>query len=138
MDDAFAKLPQPPYYAVIFSSRRNDEDDAGYGQAAQHMVELASQQPGFLGVESTRGEDGFGITVSYWESEAAIAAWRQHAEHAATRAYGRTHWYQHYELRVAKVERAYGKPVDQQHVNQQQATPERADQRRANEEASST
>ena len=138
MDDAFAKLPQPPYYAVIFSSRRNGEDDAGYGQAAQHMVDLASQQPGFLGVESTRGEDGFGITVSYWESEGAIAAWRQHAEHDATRAYGRTHWYQHYELRVAKVERAYGKPVDRQHVNQQQATQERAGQKRADEEPSST
>jgi heme-degrading monooxygenase HmoA len=128
---------------VIFSSRRNGEDEAGYGQAAQHMVELAAQQPGFLGVESTRGEDGFGITVSYWESEAAIVAWRQHAEHAVTRAYGRTHWYQHYELRVARVERAYGKRVEQQQANQERAsqervTQERADQRRANEEPSST
>jgi heme-degrading monooxygenase HmoA len=112
MDDAFARLPQPPYYAVIFSSRRNGDDDAGYAQAAQRMVELAAQQPGYLGVESTRGGDGFGITVSYWESEAAIAAWRQHAEHAATRAYGRQHWYEHYELRVAKVERAYGKAAE--------------------------
>ena len=138
MAAACAKLPQPPYYAVIFSSRRNGQDDVGYGQAAQHMVDLASQQPGFLGVESTRGEDGFGITVSYWESEAAIAAWRQHAEHAATRAYGRTHWYQHYELRVAKVERAYGKPIDQRHTDQQHVTQERAEQRRADEEPSST
>ena len=129
----FASLPKPPYYAVIFSSLRNAQDDAGYGAMAERMVELAQQQPGFLGVESTRGEDGFGITVSYWESEAAIAAWRQHAEHAATRAYGRTHWYQHYELRVAKVERAYGKRIEQQHITQ-----ERADQRRADEEPSST
>jgi len=111
MDHAFARLPAPPYYAVIFSSRRNGEDDAGYGEAADRMVELAAGQPGFLGVESTRGADGFGITVSYWDSEAAIAAWRQHAEHAATRKYGRVHWYEHFELRVAKVERAYGKPA---------------------------
>lgn len=111
MDAAFACLPSPPYYAVIFSSRRNGADDSGYDEAAQRMVELAAGQPGFLGVESTRGADGFGITVSYWESEAAIAAWRQHAEHAATRAHGRVHWYEHYELRVAKVERAYGKPA---------------------------
>lgn len=117
MDDAFARLPQPPYYAVIFSSRRNGDDDAGYAQAAQRMVELAAQQPGYLGVESTRGDDGFGITVSYWESEAAIAAWRQHAEHAATRAYGRQHWYEHYELRVAKVERAYGKAAAKERVD---------------------
>ena len=79
-------------------------------QPPQRMVELAAQQPGYLGVESTRGGDGFGITVSYWESEAAIAAWRQHAEHAAdARPTAAPHWYEHYELRVAKVERAYGK-----------------------------
>jgi len=72
------------------------------------MVELARQQPGFLGVESVRGADGFGITVSYWESEAAIRAWREHAEHAEVRRHGRQHWYERYELRVARVERAYG------------------------------
>ena len=108
--NAFAKLPEPPYFAVIFSSQRNGEDDAGYAAAAERMMELAAQQPGFLGAESARGTDGFGITVSYWESEAAISAWKHQAEHAATRAHGRKHWYEHFELRVAKVERAYGKP----------------------------
>lgn len=108
MTARFAQLPSPPYYAVIFSSQRNGEDDPGYGQAAQRMVELAAQQPGFLGVESARGDDGYGITVSYWADEAAIAAWKRQAEHAATRAHGREHWYDHFELRVAKVERAYG------------------------------
>ncbi len=104
----FAQLPKPPYYAVIFSSQRNDQDDEGYGATAQRMVELAQQQPGFLGVESTRGADGFGITVAYWESEDAIRAWRQHAEHTAAREQGRRDWYEHFKLRVAKVERAYG------------------------------
>jgi len=108
MPASFAKLPPPPYYAVIFSSLRSPGDDAGYGEAAQRMVELAARQPGFLGVESARGGDGFGITVSYWRDEAAIAAWKRQADHAATRAYGREHWYDHFELRVAKVERAYG------------------------------
>jgi len=60
-----AKTPEPPYYAVIFTSLRT-EGDRGYGHMADRMVELASQQPGFLGVETTRGADGFGITVSYW------------------------------------------------------------------------
>lgn len=106
----FADLPPPPYYAVIFSSLRNGADEAGYQAAATRMLELAVQQPGYLGAESTRGTDGFGITVSYWASEAAIGAWKHHAEHAATRAHGRSHWYEHFELRVAKVERAYGKP----------------------------
>ncbi len=63
----FAQTPEPPYYAVIFSSLRTD-GDASYAQMADRMVELAAQQPGFLGAESTRGADGFGITVSYWAS----------------------------------------------------------------------
>ena len=109
MNPSFADLPEPPYYAVVFSSTRNAQDEAGYAQAAERMLVLAAQQPGYLGVESARGTDGFGITVSYWDSEAAIAAWKQQAEHAAVRAHGRSHWYDHFELRVAKVERAYGK-----------------------------
>ena len=108
-DPRFADLPATPYYAVIFSSLRNGEDEAGYQAAAARMLELAAQQPDYLGMESVRGADGFGITVSYWASEAAIGAWKHHAEHAATRAHGRSHWYDHFELRVAKVGRAYGK-----------------------------
>ena len=108
-DSRFADLPPPPYHAVIFSSLRNGADEAGYQTAATRMLELAAQQPGYLGAESARDAEGFGITVSYWDSEAAIAAWKQQAEHAAVRAHGRSHWYDHFELRVAKVERAYGK-----------------------------
>ncbi len=78
-----ANTPAVPYYAVIFSSLRT-EGDQGYGQAAARMLELAREQPGFLGVESAR-EDGLGITVSYWENEAAILAWKQQAEHRAVR-----------------------------------------------------
>jgi heme-degrading monooxygenase HmoA len=106
--NGFATLPKPPYYAVIFSSQRNGHDEPGYYATAMRMVELAQQQPGYLGVESTRGADGFGITVAYWESEEAILAWRQHAEHTAAREQGRRDWYDHFELRIAKVERAYG------------------------------
>jgi heme-degrading monooxygenase HmoA len=109
MHAGFATLPPPPYYAVIFSSRRRDDGgDDGYDAASARMLELVQAQPGFLGAESVRGADGFGITVAYFESEEAIAAWRDHAEHAAARARGRAGWYRHFELRVAKVERAYG------------------------------
>jgi heme-degrading monooxygenase HmoA len=105
----FARLPAPPYYAVIFSSlRREEHADDGYAETAARMVELVQQQPGFLGAESTRSDDGFGITVAYFQSEDAIANWRRQAEHAAARERGRNEWYRHFELRVAKVERAYG------------------------------
>lgn len=106
---AFAQTPAPPYYAVIFSAQRT-EGDHGYADTAERMVQLAHGQPGFLGVESARGTDGFGITVSYWENPQAIAAWKAHAEHRIAQETGRQLWYADYQLRVAKVERAYGKP----------------------------
>ena len=60
---SIANTPKPPYYAVIFTSHRT-EGDNGYGEMAAKMVELASRQPGFLGIESAR--QNVGITVSYW------------------------------------------------------------------------
>ena len=100
-----AKTPEPPYYAVIFTSLRTEVDE-GYGDMAMKMVEMASQQPGFLGVESARGDDGLGITVSYWESEEAIANWRRNAEHRIAQNHGRGKWYAEFITRVARVERA--------------------------------
>ena len=79
--DLPANTPEPPYYAVIFSSVRAAVDPTGYEAMAERMVELAGSMPGFLGMESVRGPDGFGITVSYWDSEASIRRWQQHAEH---------------------------------------------------------
>jgi heme-degrading monooxygenase HmoA len=108
MSNTIAKTPKPPYYAVIFTSLRT-EGDRGYGHMAERMVELASQQPGFLGVESARTPDGLGITVSYWESEEAIAAWKAHADHKIAQETGQRVWYSQYHLRVAKVERDYGR-----------------------------
>jgi heme-degrading monooxygenase HmoA len=97
----------PPYYAVIFTSVRTAADDAGYEQTAERMLELARQQPGFLGVESARGAGGLGITVSYWESEAAIHHWREQAEHRLAQQHGREKWYARFTLRVCRVERTW-------------------------------
>lgn len=97
--------PQPPYYAVIFTSIRTDVED-GYGDMALKMVELAEKQQGFLGVESAR--DVVGITVSYWRDLDSIKNWKQNAEHLVAQSRGREEWYSHYKTRIAKVERDYG------------------------------
>jgi heme-degrading monooxygenase HmoA len=105
---AMAFTREPPYWAVIFTSNRTAEDPVGYADTADAMVALASSQPGFLGVETARGADGFGITVSYWDSLEAIAEWRRHADHRAAQILGREKWYRAYTLRVARVERSLG------------------------------
>jgi heme-degrading monooxygenase HmoA/catechol 2,3-dioxygenase-like lactoylglutathione lyase family enzyme len=73
------------------------------------MVELAAQQPGFLGIETVRGADGFGITVSYWRSLDAISAWKRETEHRAAQKAGQDLWYSDYQIRISHVQRAYAK-----------------------------
>ncbi|MBA2780253.1 antibiotic biosynthesis monooxygenase family protein [Billgrantia kenyensis] len=99
-----AKTPEPPYYAVIFTSLRTAEEK-GYGVMAEYMAELAAQQPGFLGLESVREE--LGVTVSYWESLEAIKQWKQQVEHREAQRLGRSDWYAAYKVRIARVERDY-------------------------------
>lgn len=108
----FGGLPPTPYYAVIFSSLRTGGDDAGYAAMAERMVQLAAQQPGYLGIESARETSGFGITVSYWATLQDIARWKANAEHQVAQETGQARWYEHYELRVAQVLRAYAMPGD--------------------------
>jgi heme-degrading monooxygenase HmoA len=99
-----ARTPEPPYYAVIFTSLQTGELE-GYEAASARMMELAAGMPGFLGVEAAR--EGVGLTVSYWADLESIAAWKRHAEHAAVQGNGRRLWYSHYVTRIARVERDY-------------------------------
>ena len=99
-----ANTPQPPYYAVIFSSII-ENDDEKYHVMAEKMEELAKTQPGFLGFESARDE--LGISVSYWDSLKAIQNWKSNVDHLEAQNKGKTEWYNSYTVRIAKVERDY-------------------------------
>lgn len=101
---ALVHTPQPPYFAVIFTSVRTAADN-DYGETAKQMLELASGKPGFLGFESARQE--IGISVSYWASQEAITAWKENLVHR--QAQGRANdWYKAFRVRVCRVEREYG------------------------------
>ena len=100
-----AQTPEPPYYAVIFTSIRRPGDD-GYAGTAEKMLELARRQPGFLGMESAR--EAIGITVSYWSDLDSIRQWKSNLAHREAQRRGREDWYSDYRVRIAKVERNYG------------------------------
>lgn len=100
-----AQTPEPPYYAVIFTSTRTDEN-SGYNEMSERMVALAQQQPGYLGYESARNETG--ITVSYWKNLESIHQWKQHVAHLFAQQKGQDVWYQSYKVRICQVERDYG------------------------------
>ena len=93
-----------PYYAVIFTSTKT-ENDKGYGQMAELMEKLAHEQPGFLGVESARNE--IGITVSYWKDLESIKNWKANTDHLLAQQKGIENWYENYTVRIALVEREY-------------------------------
>ena len=93
-----------PYFAVIFTSELT-QDTAGYQEMAERMEALAKQQPGYLGIHHAR--DTLGITISYWQDEAAIAQWKTQIEHLEAQEKGKRQWYKHYNVQVCKVTRAY-------------------------------
>lgn len=105
----FARTPEPPYWAVLFSSQRTSGDAEGYGRMAEALARIAPDQPGYLGIESARDAEGFGITLSYWASEEAIASWKRVAAHQQAQRTGHERWYEDFVLRIARVERAYTK-----------------------------
>ncbi|WFE28795.1 antibiotic biosynthesis monooxygenase [Solwaraspora sp. WMMD791] len=105
-----AQTPSPPYHLVVFTSRLSHDDPQGYADTARRMLELAAAQPGFLGVDTARGADGLGITVSYWRDESSIAAWHRQVEHQAAQDAGRARWYASFTVHVARVDRAYRFP----------------------------
>lgn len=100
-----ASTPPAPYFAVIFTSLRNEGDD-GYSDTSERMVELAKTMEGYLGIESAR--EDVGITVSYWSSLESIKNWKLHSDHLEAQKKGRFTWYSKYKVRICKVERDYG------------------------------
>lgn len=99
-----ATTPEPPYYAVIFTSVRADGDN-GYNETAKNMLALASDQPGFLGFETARQE--IGISISYWTTLDAIKAWKANAAHQQAQSRAKD-WYKKFRVRICRVEREYG------------------------------
>ena len=99
-----ANTPEPPYYAVIFTSKKISEDK-GYSEMANRMVELVSKQEGFLGFESAR--EDLGITISYWKDIESIKKWKANLEHQKAQKLGKELWYKEYKIRIAKIERDY-------------------------------
>ncbi|MDB4967982.1 MAG: hypothetical protein JWN44_3671 [Myxococcales bacterium] len=99
--------PAPPYVAIIFTSMRTADDDAGYQAMAVEMERLAARQPGYLGIESARGADGLGISVSYFRTADDARGWKAHADHLGAQRLGRERWYRAYSVRIAEVQREY-------------------------------
>jgi uncharacterized damage-inducible protein DinB/heme-degrading monooxygenase HmoA len=100
-------LGEEQFTVVLFSSQRTQADPAGYDKAARRMVELAEEQPGYLGMESVRDKEGRGITLSFWKDRASALAWKGNLEHREVQRAGQERWYDSYVVRIARAEEQY-------------------------------
>ena len=103
-----APTPQPPYYAVIFTSINAAVDHEEHARTSRRLVEVAARYKGFLGIEAARSDDGLGVAAIYWADLQSISAFSRDPEHRVAK--GREIWYSHYMIRICRVEREYGKP----------------------------
>jgi heme-degrading monooxygenase HmoA len=100
----FANTPKPPYYAVIFTSRRS-EGDNGYQDMSDKIESLVRKQPGYLGMESARNK--IGITVCYWKDMESIQGWAENNDHGEAKEKGKAMWYEAYKVRICQVVAEY-------------------------------
>lgn len=103
------QTPKPPYFTVIFTSIRTKVEE-GYTEMNDSLWADAEKLPGFIGGESLRNEDGFGVTVLYFKEMETIKEWSQYQKHLRAKELGKEKWYSDYRVRIAKVEREYGMP----------------------------
>lgn len=107
---SIAATPKPPYYAAIFSSVRTEGDEEAHGAMGEEMAVLATTQPGFLGFEfGADTPERFGLFISYWKKDSDIRRWKELGAHAEAQRLGKERWYSAYRIRIAKVERDYGR-----------------------------
>lgn len=105
-----SKTPEPPYYAVVFTSINANVDHTEHVAMSARLVQRASTYAGFLGIEAARNSDGTGVAVVYWQDLDSIGAWAKDPEHQVAKRKGREIWYSHYMIRICKVEQEYGNP----------------------------
>jgi heme-degrading monooxygenase HmoA len=105
-----ARTPEPPYYAVVFTSINAETDHTEHVEMYGRLVERASTYEGYLGIEPARNSDGTGVAAVSWKDLASIEAWARDPEHRIAKRKGREIWYSPYMIRICRVERAYGRP----------------------------
>ena len=96
--------------AVIFEVWPADGRKESYLDHAARLRPELEKIDGFVSVERFQSltDPGKMLSLSFWRDEAAVARWRNHEQHRATQAAGRSGVFRDYRLRVAAVARDYG------------------------------
>ncbi|MCV6639056.1 antibiotic biosynthesis monooxygenase [Candidatus Albibeggiatoa sp. nov. NOAA] len=96
-------------YAVIFEVEVNEAHKQDYLETAAKLRTQAEQAKGFISIERFESlvNEGKLLSLSFWETEADILAWKQNVDHTAAQKRGRETYFKDYRIRIANVERDY-------------------------------
>jgi len=96
--------------AVIFEVWPKADHKQDYLDTAQGLKARLEAAPGFISIERFESlvESGKILSLSFFESEEAVAAWRNTLEHRKAQVQGRRVYFENYRLRIASVQRDYG------------------------------
>jgi heme-degrading monooxygenase HmoA len=96
-------------YAVIFTSKRQDDNSDLYYQHNDALVEKIKTIPGYLRHHSIRHpETRQGVTIAYFDSLEAIDQWRKDEQHMQAKSMAQSHFYEDYTLEITEVLDKYG------------------------------
>ena len=96
--------------AVIFEVWPRPEHKQDYLDLAASIRPALEAIDGFIGIERFESlyEPGKILSVSFFENEEAVTAWRNTPEHRDAQRLGRQQYFADYRLRIAEVSRDYG------------------------------
>ena len=95
--------------AVIFEVYPTREGKKEYLAIAASLRELLTGHPGFISIErfQSLSDDSKLMSLSFWEDEASVQAWRNMLEHRKAQQKGKSELFERYRIRVAQVTRDY-------------------------------
>jgi len=92
---------------ALFAFRLRPETQHEFEETVGRMVQLVSSSPGFISMDLFRSEDGRTLAIPRFESEEALAKWRNHPEHVAAQKKGIDYFFEDYWIEVCSTIRSY-------------------------------
>ena len=97
-------------HIVVFEFTLKEGVRDRYFELAANMREEVEKQPGFIAIErfESLNDPAKVVSISTWESDEAIKAWKKNLEHRQAQNEGKESIFKSFRLRVADVVRDYG------------------------------
>ena len=95
--------------AVIFEVKAHADKEQEYFDYAEELAPIVQNAKGLISIErfESRTNNGKVLSLSFWEDEASVKAWRNNVMHRQIQHQARAETFEEYRIRVADVQRDY-------------------------------